>query len=112
VRFVTGHLKNGTCDLPWQDLVAPGQTLVVYMGLIGLPLICEQLIAHGRAKDTPAALIEQGTTAKQRVISAALADLPAKAAAEQAKAPTLLIVGEVVRLREKLSWFCPSQQSR
>ena len=61
VRFVTGHLKDGSCDLPWADLVAPGQTLVFYMGLVGLPVICEQLIRHGRAADTPVALVQQGT---------------------------------------------------
>jgi len=105
VRFVTGHLKNGTCDLPWADLVSPTQTLVVYMGLGGLAHICQQLIAHGRAADTPAALIEQGTTAQQRVINADLADLAEQAAQQQVQAPTLLIVGEVVKLRQRLAWF-------
>jgi len=107
VRFVTGHLKNGSCDLPWADLVSPAQTLVVYMGLGGLPFICERLIAHGRAAATPAALIEQGTTAQQRVISGTLADLPEQAARQQICAPTLLIVGEVVKLRKQLAWFNP-----
>jgi len=105
VRFVTGHLKNGTCDLPWADLVSPGQTLVVYMGLGGLAHICQQLIAHGCTADTPAALVEQGTTAQQRVISGALADLPELTAQQQVSAPALLIVGEVVKLRERLAWF-------
>jgi len=105
VRFVTGHLKNGSCDLPWADLVAPGQTLVVYMGLGGLALICRQLIQHGRAGTTPAALVEQGTTFQQRVISGTLADLPEQARQQQVVAPALLIVGEVVGLRERLSWF-------
>lgn len=76
VRFVTGHLKDGTTDLPWQDLVAPGQTLVFYMGLVGLPVICEQLVAHGRSAQTPAALIQQGTTAQQRVFTGTLENLP------------------------------------
>ncbi|MEW6312073.1 MAG: siroheme synthase CysG, partial [Pseudomonadota bacterium] len=67
VRFVTGHLKDGSCDLPWAELAAPAQTLVFYMGLVGLPVICEQLIAHGRAASTPAALVQQGTTRNQRV---------------------------------------------
>jgi len=105
VRFVTGHLKNGSCDLPWADLVAPAQTLVVYMGLGGLATICQQLIAHGRARTTPAALVEQGTTAQQRVISSTLADLPRQAELKQVGAPALLIVGEVVKLRERLAWF-------
>lgn len=105
VRFVTGHLKDGSCDLPWADLVAPGQTLVFYMGLVGLPVICEQLIRHGRGVDTPAALIQQGTTSNQRVFTGTLADLPQLVAEQQVQAPTLVIVGEVVTLRDKLAWF-------
>ncbi|WP_443190785.1 siroheme synthase CysG [Pseudomonas indica] len=105
VRFVTGHLKDGSCDLPWSDLTAPGQTLVFYMGLVGLPSICEQLIRHGRAADTPAALVQQGTTPGQRVFTGTLADLPRQVAEHEVHAPTLVIVGEVVRLRHKLAWF-------
>lgn len=105
VRFVTGHLKDHSCDLPWVDLVAPGQTLVFYMGLVGLPLICEQLIRHGRAADTPAALIQQGTTRNQRVFTGTLANLPQLVAEHKVHAPTLVIVGEVVTLRQKLAWF-------
>lgn len=105
VRFVTGHLKDGSCDLPWGELAAPSQTLVFYMGLVGLPLICQQLIAHGRAAETPAALIQQGTTQNQRVFTGTLADLPQLVGEHQVHAPTLVIVGEVVKLREKLAWF-------
>ncbi|MDV7209796.1 siroheme synthase CysG [Azotobacter beijerinckii] len=105
VRFVTGHLKDGSFDLPWADLVAPAQTLVFYMGLVGLPVICQRLIEHGRAAMTPAALIQQGTTPQQRVIVSTLAELPGRVAQEKVMAPTLLIVGEVVQLRDKLAWF-------
>ncbi|MHB0763688.1 siroheme synthase CysG [Stutzerimonas sp. NM35] len=105
VRFVTGHLKDGSCDLPWSELVASSQTLVFYMGLVGLPLICQQLIAHGRAAGTPVALIQQGTTSNQRVFTGTLADLPERIANQQVQAPTLIIVGEVVQLRDKLAWF-------
>ncbi|TWI50462.1 uroporphyrin-III C-methyltransferase/precorrin-2 dehydrogenase/sirohydrochlorin ferrochelatase [Pseudomonas duriflava] len=105
VRFITGHLKDDTCDLPWQDLTALGQTLVFYMGLVGLPIICEQLIRHGRAADTPAALIQQGTTAQQRVFTGTLKTLPQLVALHEVHAPTLIVVGEVVTLREKLAWF-------
>ena len=111
VRFITGHLKNGTSDLPWHDLVSPAQTLVFYMGLIGLPIICEQLIKHGRGADTPAALIQQGTTVNQRVFTGTLADLPQLVAEHEVHAPTLVIVGEVVTLREKLAWFEGAQNS-
>ncbi|GAB3378804.1 siroheme synthase family protein [Azotobacter armeniacus] len=105
VRFVTGHLKDGSFDLPWADLVAPAQTLVFYMGLVGLPVICAKLIEHGRAATTPAALIQQGTTPQQRVIVSTLAELPERVAQAKVTAPTLLIVGEVVQLRAKLAWF-------
>lgn len=111
VRFITGHLKDGSCDLPWSDLVAPSQTLVFYMGLIGLPVICEQLVRHGRAADTPAALIQQGTTTNQRVFTGTLANLPDLVAEHEVHAPTLVIIGEVVKLREKLAWFEGAQAS-
>ena len=111
VRFVTGHLKDGTSNLPWNDLVAPAQTLVFYMGLVGLPTICAELIRHGRAASTPAALVQQGTTRNQRVFTGTLADLPALVARHEVHAPTLVIVGEVVQLREKLAWFEGSQDA-
>lgn len=111
VRFVTGHLKDGSCELPWGDLTAPGQTLVFYMGLVGLPLICEQLIRHGRAADTPAALVQQGTTSSQRVFTGTLANLSQMVAEHEVHAPTLVIVGEVVTLRDKLAWFEGAQAS-
>lgn len=105
VRFVTGHLKDGTTELLWSDLVAPGQTLVFYMGLVGLSQICQALIDHGRSADTPAALVQQGTTQNQRVFSGTLANLPQLVAEHDVHAPTLVIVGEVVTLRHKLAWF-------
>ena len=111
VRFVTGHLKDNSCNLPWSDLVAPGQTLVFYMGLVGLPVICEQLIRHGCAADMPAALVQQGTTPSQRVFTGTLADLPQLVAQHEVHAPTLVIVGEVVRLRDKLAWFEGASQA-
>lgn len=110
VRFVTGHLKDGSCDLPWPELIAPSQTLVFYMGLVGLPTICQQLIAHGRAASTPAALVQQGTTENQRVFTGTLANLPDLVARHEVHAPTLVIVGEVVQLREKLAWFEGAQE--
>ncbi|KXG83450.1 siroheme synthase CysG [Pseudomonas mosselii] len=111
VRFVTGHLKDGTSNLPWDDLVAPAQTLVFYMGLVGLPTICAELIRHGRAASTPAALVQQGTTRNQRVFTGTLADLPELVARHEVHAPTLVIVGEVVQLREKLAWFEGAQDA-
>ena len=103
--FVTGHLKDGTVSLDWQHLIQPRQTIVVYMGLVGLPVICRELTGHGMAPDTPAALVEQGTTPDQRVITATVATLPETVAEADVHAPTLIIIGSVVRLREKLQWF-------
>ncbi|MBI3523226.1 MAG: uroporphyrinogen-III C-methyltransferase [Betaproteobacteria bacterium] len=103
--FVTGHLKDGSMALDWPGLARPRQTVVIYMGLLGLPTLCQQLIAHGLPSDWPAAIVQQGTTANQRTVTGTLATLPGLAIAAQLKAPTLIIVGEVVRLRDKLAWF-------
>lgn len=105
VRFVTGHLKDNTMDLPWSELVHSAQTVVFYMGLMGLPIICGQLVAHGRAPETPIALIQQGTTAKHKVLVGTLSSMVEQVAKNPVKAPTLIIVGEVVSLREKLAWY-------
>lgn len=103
--FVTGHLKDGSVDLDWQALARPGQTLVIYMGLVGLPLICEKLMEHGRPPTLEAAIVSRGTLAEQRVVTGTLASLPARAEAARLSAPTLIIVGSVVTLRDKLDWF-------
>lgn len=110
VRFVTGHLKDGTTNLPWQELVVPGQTVVFYMGLVGLPEICRRLIEFGRAPATPMALIQQGTTSNQKVLTGTLASMPTLVGQTEIKPPTLLIVGEVVSLRDKLKWFEAHEQ--
>ncbi|GIX30801.1 MAG: siroheme synthase [Porticoccaceae bacterium] len=108
VRFVAGHRRGDRIDLDWPSLVAPGQTLVFYMGLAGLEIIARELIAHGMDPQTPAALVEHGTLADQQVIVAPLADLPERVRAAGARPPTLLIVGEVVRLYPRLSWYRPA----
>ena len=105
--FVTGHLKDGTMDLDWDLLARPKQTIVVYMGLHGLGILCAQLVAHGLSDATPVAIVQQGTTQNQRVVSGTLATLPHNPEVKQLHAPTLIIVGGVVSLREKLSWFKP-----
>lgn len=105
VRFITGHLKNDQTNLRWPELVADDQTLVFYMSLQGLTGICQALIQHGKSPDTPAALVERGTTPGQQVYSATLQDLPALAAGHTIQAPTLLIVGGVVSLQHQLHWF-------
>ena len=104
VRFITGHLKNDEVNLRWPELMDPTQTLVFYMGLVGLQAICEQLIQHGRDPQTPVALIEKGTTPQQRVVIATLATINERVHAEQVTAPTLTIIGDVVKLHDKLKW--------
>jgi uroporphyrin-III C-methyltransferase/precorrin-2 dehydrogenase/sirohydrochlorin ferrochelatase len=107
--FVTGHLKDGTMNLDWDALARPRQTVVVYMGLHGLDTLCGELIKHGLPDTTPIAIVQHGTQPTQRVITGTLATLPAIAEREKPQAPTLIIVGGVVTLREKLAWFHPQQ---
>jgi len=101
--FVTGHLQDGSMALDWPMLARPGQTVVVYMGLLGLPTLCARLVEHGRGAETPAAIIQQGTTPRQRVLVGTLATLPALVGSAGLQAPTLIIVGEVVALSYKLA---------
>ncbi|MFN7085753.1 MAG: uroporphyrinogen-III C-methyltransferase [Burkholderiales bacterium] len=103
--LVTGHLKDGSLDLDWQALARPRQTIVIYMGLLTLPKICRELVTHGLPETTPAAAIQQGTTAAQRVVTGTLVTLPGRVSQEKLKTPTLIIIGEVARLHEQLAWF-------
>jgi len=103
--FVTGHLKDGTMNLDWPALARPNQTVVVYMGLLGLPVLCQQLIAHGLPAATPAAVVQQGTTREQRVVCGTLETLPLLTFKAGFTPPTLIIVGEVVKLHEPLAWY-------
>jgi uroporphyrin-III C-methyltransferase / precorrin-2 dehydrogenase / sirohydrochlorin ferrochelatase len=105
--LVTGHLKDGTMDLDWDMLCRPGQTIVIYMGLKGLVTLCEQMKQHGMPGSTPAAIVQQGTTLNQKVVTGTLDTLPAQAAQAELKPPTLIIVGSVVSLHAKLNWFHP-----
>jgi uroporphyrin-III C-methyltransferase/precorrin-2 dehydrogenase/sirohydrochlorin ferrochelatase len=107
--FITGHLRDGTVDLDWQAMSRPKQTVVIYMGLVGLNQICEKLIQYGVSPDMPAAVVQQGTTQRQKVVTATLKDLAEKVEAAKLKPPSLIIVGEVVKLRETLNWFEPNQ---
>jgi uroporphyrin-III C-methyltransferase/precorrin-2 dehydrogenase/sirohydrochlorin ferrochelatase len=108
VVFVTGHLQDGSMNLNWPALVQPRQTIVFYMGLVGIDILCRELTAHGLPAATPAALVQQGTTPQQRVLTGTLASLPDIVHQNEVKAPTLIIIGEVVRLRERLKWFEPA----
>ncbi len=103
--FVTGHLKDGSVDLDWPALARPHQTLVIYMGIGALAEICRQLAAHGLAASTPAAVVQNATLPQQRVVAGTLATLAGKVAASGIAPPALIVVGEVVSLRDKLAWF-------
>ena len=105
VRFVAGHLKDGTLAHNWGSFQSESETLVFYMGLAGLPIICEQLQRHGRGGDTPVALVERATTPEQRVLTGTLATMAQIVQGAQPRAPTLIIVGNVVRLHARLAWF-------
>jgi uroporphyrin-III C-methyltransferase/precorrin-2 dehydrogenase/sirohydrochlorin ferrochelatase len=110
--FVTGHLKDGSADLDWETLAKPAQTIVFYMGLHSIPVIGQELVAHGLPKETPVALVQQGTTRKQRIYIETLESLADLAQREQLQPPTIIIVGEVVSLQEKLSWFGVNDRDR
>ncbi|AEF04577.1 siroheme synthase CysG [Alteromonas naphthalenivorans] len=105
VVFATGHLKDGTIDLNWQSLAHKNQTIVFYMGLTGLPIICEKLIENGLTPDTPIALIQSATTENQVVVTGTLSDITQNPATSALKPPTLIIVGTVVSLHKQLNWF-------
>jgi len=105
VRFVTGQLRDGSIALDWQALAVEHQTLVFYMGLKGLPIICQELIRHGMDPNMPAALVEKGTTQDQRVIVSDLCNIPEVMTKQTVMSPSLFIVGRVVDLHDKLAWF-------
>lgn len=102
VVFATGHLKEGTVDLDWPALARPHQTVVVYMGLGALEIICAELVAHGLSAVTPAAVVHAATTPRQRIVTSTLAELPAAVRAAGLKTPSLIVVGTVVELHPLL----------
>ncbi|MCW2672730.1 MAG: uroporphyrin-III C-methyltransferase [Frankiales bacterium] len=109
VCIVTGHLDpdDEASQVRWQALATGPGTLVILMGHDRLPLLTQGLIRYGRAPDTPAACVQQGTTANQRVIVSTLERLAADVAEAGLQAPVATIVGDVVTLRETLQWFTP-----
>jgi len=107
---VTGHeARKGKSAVDWDKLATAVDTLVILMGLHNLPAIVAKLIAHGRSPETPAAVIRRGTTCDQETVIGTLADIVEKSAS--LKAPTLIVVGEVVGLRNQLNWFSPDMES-
>ncbi|HEY5716477.1 MAG TPA: siroheme synthase CysG [Psychromonas sp.] len=110
VTFVTGHRKADGEQLNWQALAAPNQTLVVYMGLLRSEEIKAQLLGHGRAPETPVALVNKGTTSEQHVVIGKLAELERLGGGLQGA--TLMIIGEVVTLADKLAWYNPDNDHK
>jgi len=111
VSFATGHLKDGSVDLDWQALARPRQTSVFYMGIGGIGEICRQMMAHGLPGTHPAAVVQNGSTVRQRVVTADLATLPDKVKEAGISSPALIIVGTVVNLHRKLAWYAPTQDA-
>jgi uroporphyrin-III C-methyltransferase/precorrin-2 dehydrogenase/sirohydrochlorin ferrochelatase len=111
VVFVTGHLQDGTVNLNWKALAQPHQTVVFYMGLHGVETICRELVQHGMPPTTLAALVQQGTTPNQRVLTGDLQTLASIVDKAKIKPPTLIIVGDVVALHGRLSWFRPAAEN-
>ncbi|TCK08447.1 siroheme synthase CysG [Marinobacterium mangrovicola] len=105
VKFVTGQLKNRTSDLKFDELVHPNQTIVFYMGLHTLEKLCQGLMDHGKPGDTPVAIVSQGTSPDQRVLTGRLDDIVERQREAQLPAPAIVILGEVVELQSKLAWF-------
>ena len=103
--FLTGHLKNGVIDFDWPKLIVENQTLVIYMGLLSLNVLVDNLIQHGMLKKMPIAIIESGTTSRQKVVTGVLSNIRSKVTRSKVKSPALIIVGSVVTLRDKLNWF-------
>ena len=95
-------------NLDWPGLARQRQTVVIYMGLSGLAYLCDKLIEHGLPADWPAAIVQHGTRPSQRTVTGTLTTLPELAKAANLRAPTLIIVGEVVTLRDRLRWFAES----
>lgn len=105
VVFATGHLRDNTIDLNWPALAHENQTVVFYMGLTGLSVICEKLMEHGMPASMPIALVQSATTAQQRVVTGTLENILDNPETAQMKPPTLIIVGSVVSLRDTLDWY-------
>jgi uroporphyrin-III C-methyltransferase/precorrin-2 dehydrogenase/sirohydrochlorin ferrochelatase len=107
--FVTGHGKDGPIDLDWSTLLRPKQTVAVYMGLAHLDFLMQEFLRHGADGALPVAIIENGTRANQITVTGTIATIAAKAVAAGLRGPTIIIVGEVVALRDTLNWYSPKQ---
>ncbi len=105
--FITAHGKEGALNLDWKAILRPKQTIVIYMGLLNLQKIINEFIEHGGDKNTPVALIENATKAEQKTVISSISALPQKVKQENIKGPSLIIIGDVVKLHDKLEWTNP-----
>ena len=111
VKFVTGQLKNRSSELNWPELVQDNQTIVFYMGLHRIGYLASQLIAHGKNPTTPIALVQAGSTPQQKVVTGTLETIEQLLKDNPVKPPSLIIVGEVVKLHQKLAWYQGSEDA-
>ncbi|WP_110113705.1 uroporphyrinogen-III C-methyltransferase [Bacillus sp. CGMCC 1.16541] len=108
---VTGHRKDAEEEeIRWESLSKGVDTLAIYMGVRNLPYICEKLLSHGKSPDTPIALIHWGTCENQRTVTGTLSTIVEIVQREKVENPSMIIIGEVVKLHDKLSWFQKSAQ--
>ena len=105
--FVTGHGREGPIDLDWASILRPRQTVAVYMGLAHLDFLAKEFLRHGADPGLPAAIIENATRPNQITVTGTISDIAAKAVAHGLRGPTIIIIGEVVTLRDKLNWYTP-----
>lgn len=104
--IVTGHMREGKDDsIQWDSLAKGIDTLAIYMGVGNLPYICTQLLKHGKAATTPVALVHMGTYEQQYTVTGTLETIVEVVQKEKVKNPSIILVGEVVKLREKIAWF-------
>lgn len=104
--IVTGHMREGKDDsIKWESLATGIDTLAIYMGVGNLPYICKQLIKHGKPADTPIALIHWGTTDVQKTVTGTLDTIVEMVQQEKVENPSMIVIGEVVKVREKIQWF-------
>ena len=103
--FITGHEKNGKLNINWSNLIHENQTIVIYMGLNSLPVIVQNLIDSGMRKNMPIALVQEGTTEKQKVMVSTISRVISKTLKSDIQSPVIIIIGEVVKLRKTIKWF-------
>ncbi len=112
VQIITGHCRADLpLDLDWQSLADPTKTIVIYMGLANIGLICDRLMQAGLSEETPAAAIADGTTLKQQRLITTLSRLSQETRQHGLQAPVLFVIGRVVRMAEVLEWFNPETAS-